>query len=76
MDPREWSAVRILCEAQGVDMHLFLFAGSQKSARGFSKFEIAAAGPSHCEAAKKCSAKCPRLEFSNEMQMDYVLSQV
>ena len=56
MDPREWSAVRILCEAQGVDMHLFLFAGSQKSARGFSKFEIAAAGPSHCEAAKKCSA--------------------
>ena len=26
-----------------------------KSARGISKFEIAAAGPSHCEAAKKCS---------------------
>ena len=34
----------------------FYLPGSEKSARGISKFEIAAAGPSHCEAAKKCTA--------------------
>ena len=39
----------ILCEAQAVDMHFFICPGSEKSARGISKFEIAAAGPSHCE---------------------------
>ena len=36
-------------------MQLFLFATSEKSPRRFSKFEIAAAGASHWEAAKKCS---------------------
>ena len=31
------------------------FGASENSGRGFSKFEIATAGPSHWEAAKKCS---------------------
>ena len=44
----------ILCEAQAVDMHLFLFAASEKSSRAFSKFEIVRMEPRNWEACEKC----------------------
>ena len=43
--------MRILCEAQAVDMHLFLFAASEKSSRAFSKFEIVRMEPRNWEAS-------------------------
>ena len=46
----------ILCEAQAVDMHLFLFAASEKLSRAFSKFEIVRMEPSNWEACEKCGA--------------------
>ena len=50
--------MRILCEAQAVDMHLFLFAASEKSSRAFSKFEIVRMEPSTTGrlACEKCGA--------------------
>ena len=47
----------ILCEAQAVDMHLFLFAASEKSSRAFSKFEIVRMEPRNWEACEKCGAE-------------------
>ena len=50
----------ILCEAQAVDMHLFLFAASEKSSRAFSKFEIVRMEPRNWEACEKCGAEAVR----------------
>ena len=47
----------ILCEAQAVDMHLFLFAASEKSSRAFSKFEIVRMEPRNWEACDKCGGR-------------------
>ena len=46
----------ILCEAQAVDMHLFLFAASEKSSRAFSKFEIVRMEPLNWEACARNAA--------------------
>ena len=51
--------MRILCEAQAVDMHLFLFAASEKSSRAFSKFEIVRMEPRNWEACEKCGEPAP-----------------
>ena len=62
--------MRILCEAQAVDMHLFLFAASEKSSRAFSKFEIVRMEPRNWEACEKCGDGDGEHEEQQQHTMD------